>query len=208
MDCKETEERGQRGDGREAPGRHTERWPRPTGEGTEEDEPSEASKKWVRSREVQQHYHKFGNQRHQMPHWWPPSYFEEGWPVCPPKVKGEATQDFHADRKHVYTFHGRKYTYIGQQEGPKPHWEPFPCPPRPLKGKGKGKKGKGGKERQRVERKQDELCDRQGEPHGSRNWFPPLDEATGQERKSEETGQPVAGGATLQEDQSGGQSQA
>jgi hypothetical protein len=145
------------------------------GKGRGRSGPSEASEEWIRAREVQEDYHKFGSQAYQQPNWWPLSYYTEGWLICPPKVTGAATRFFHADRKQVYTFHGRKYTYIGLQEGPKPHWEPYPCSPKPRKGKGKGKKGNGDKEQEQVERRQEEDHEQQGDPHGRSSWFPPME---------------------------------
>jgi hypothetical protein len=94
--------------------------------------PSPQSREWVRQRESQNEYHHFGSLPHQQPRWWPKKYYSEGWLICPPKVQGSITGYFHAEREHVYIFHNREYTYIGQQAvAPKPHWAPYPCPPKP-----------------------------------------------------------------------------
>jgi hypothetical protein len=103
---------------------------------------------WVRSKEKQGAAHWFGH--HKPPDWWPLAYYDRKRLVCPPQVPSgsPAAGSFHADQKHVFTFHGLLYAYIGPQEAPaKAHWEPFPLPPEPCegKGKGKGKAPKGGK---------------------------------------------------------------
>jgi hypothetical protein len=88
-----------------------------------------------------QNFHKFDNPWN-LPYGWPKSYFPDGKIVCPPRADAEARKLFEGARGSIFSFLGRTYKFVGQnQKTPcKQHWEPYPFHRKGCTPKGKGKK--------------------------------------------------------------------
>jgi hypothetical protein len=146
---------------------------RSTSSGKGRSGPTPQSCDWVWKQEKQNEYHNFG-ELHQ-PTWWPPEYYSDGWPICPPRVRGSIAGFFHAAEANVYIFHNLEFTYIGKQPAaPKPHWAPYPCPPKgtSIKGKGAGKGKKGGTDRAEKDGDREADKDQTKDPGpGAATWF-------------------------------------
>jgi len=87
-----------------------------------------------------QNFHKFDNPWN-LPYGWPRSYFPDGKIICPPRADAEARKLFAGAKGSIFSFLGRTYKFVGQnQKTPcKQHWEPYPYHRKGCTPKGKGK---------------------------------------------------------------------
>ncbi len=104
-------------------------------------DPPARAVEWLEEQGRRQNLHKFDNHWN-LPFGWPSSYFVDGKIICPPRVDGEAREFFAGAKDLIFSFLGRSYKFVGQnQKTPlKQHWEPFPFHRKGFTPKGKGKK--------------------------------------------------------------------
>jgi hypothetical protein len=91
--------------------------------------PSKQALEWLEGKAQRGAHHKFGKKWH-YPKDWPPRYYDEEKPCCPPQVLGKAEAYFKEAKGCLVNYLGLDYKYIGPNKdfACKQHWEPHPYP--------------------------------------------------------------------------------